>query len=251
MEPAAVLVAAFKVKVCRIAEFGPLPEHGGPGGAGVKPDVENIRFLAPVLAAAVWAFEAFGNDVLEISLEPVVAARRMFGEAVADFAHPFGIVPGLAAVFADKGDDGDAPLALTGNAPVRTGGDHIMDTIAAPGGNPGYFVVNGVQGPLAEIVLFHADEPLGRGAENERLFAAPAARIGVRDVPAVHERAGFLQLFENGFVGVENIHTREKGNSRQEDSGVVHGRQDIQIVLQARFVVIGAVAGSGVNAAGT
>ena len=70
-------------------------------------------------------------------------------------------------------------------------------------------------------------------------------------MPAVHERAGFLQLFENGFVGVENIHTREKGNSRQEDSGVVHGRQDIQIVLQAHFVVIGAVAGSGVNAAGT
>ena len=64
MEPAAVLVAAFKVEVCRIAEFGPLFEHSGPGGAGIKPDVENIRFLAPVLASAVRAFEAFGDDVL-------------------------------------------------------------------------------------------------------------------------------------------------------------------------------------------
>ena len=223
VEPAAVLVAAFKVEVCRIAEFGPLFEHSGPGGAGIKPDVENIRFLAPVLASAVRAFEAFGDDVLEVGLEPVVASRGMFGEAVADFTHPFGIVPGLAAVLADEGDDGHAPLALTGNAPVRTGCDHVVDTLAAPGGNPGYLVVNGVQGFPAEIVLFHADEPLGGGAENERLLAAPAARIGVRDVPAVHERAGFLQLFEHGFVGVENIHAREKRNGRQEDSGVVHG----------------------------
>ena len=65
--------------------------------------VEDVVFLFPVLAAAVGALEAFGHDLFQGRFIPVVAARGVLGEAVGHLVHPLGVVPGFAAVLAERG----------------------------------------------------------------------------------------------------------------------------------------------------
>ena len=112
VEPAAVLVGPFKIEVRRIGELGTLLQDAGPGGPGIEPHIQDVCFLLPVCAAAMRAFQAVRHNLLEIGLEPVVAACGMLGKAGADVLHPGGIVPGLAAVLAEQCQDGHAPLAL-------------------------------------------------------------------------------------------------------------------------------------------
>jgi len=208
-------------------------------------------FLFPVLATAVGALEAFGHDLFQGRLIPVVAARGVLGEAVGHLVHPFGVVPGFAAVLAEQGHDGHAPLTLARDAPVGTGLDHVVDAVAAPGGDPLHLGVDGVEGLLAQVVLFHADEPLGGGTEDDRLLAAPAVRVGVADLGGLEQCAHFGQLFDDLGVGFKDVETGEKFHGRQEAARIVQGRVNVQLVGQAHFVVLAAVAGSGVDAAGT
>ncbi len=251
VEPAAMLVGAFQIEICREGEIGTGFQHGRPAGAGVKPDIENIAFALPVRAAAFGADKALGHNVFQRHLVPVVAARGVFGKALGEVPHPLGIVPGLAAIFAQQGHDGNAPLPLPGNAPVRARLDHIVDAFAPPRGNPAHLVVDGVQGALAQLVFFHADEPLGGGTEDHRILAAPAVRIGMGNGTRVQQGAHFLQLVDDAGIGFKDIEAGKKFHAGQKTARIVQGRIDVQFVFKAHFIVFATMTGGGVHAAGT
>ena len=71
LEPAAVLIKALKVD-CRGPEALILLHGSKVRRAGVEPAVKRICFLLKVLAAAVRAGEAFGDEFVRVLLEPDV-----------------------------------------------------------------------------------------------------------------------------------------------------------------------------------
>ena len=159
--------------------FRPFFQNRRATGPGVKPDVQDVRFLTPVSGPAMRALEPVRHDVREVRFKPVIAAGWVFFKAGNNIFRPFGVKPGFSATLADKRGDGHSPEALSGNAPVRAIFHHVEDALFAPGGNPLNLVPYGVKGFLSQVVLFHGNEPLGGCPENNRLFAAPAMRVGV------------------------------------------------------------------------
>ena len=250
MEPAAVLVRAFQVQVGRETGLLALLDDRGIAGAGVEPDVQDVGLALPVAAAAFGAGQAGGHDLLHGRLEPVVAAGLVLGVLVADVIDPLGVEPGLVAVLADQRGDGHAPVALARDAPVGPVLDHGVDALLAPGRDPIDVVADRLEGALAQIVLVHADEPLGGGAEDDRLLAAPAVRVGVRNLFRGHEVAELGQLLDDLGVGFPDVQPGEELDLGQELAPVVHGRVDLQAVLEAGLEVLAAVTRGGVHAAG-
>src|SRR5699024_8767249 len=106
----AELVRALHIQVGRVAQLGPLAQHGAPGGTGVEPDVHDVGVLGPLGAAAVLAHLAGGDDLPGLVLVPGV--RALAAEQVADrLDGGVGDVV-LAALFAVERRDGHAPGAL-------------------------------------------------------------------------------------------------------------------------------------------
>ena len=60
------------------------------------------------------------------------------------------------------------------------------------------------EGLAAQVGFLHRDEPLGRGAENDRIFAAPTVGIAVYDVGFQQQFAFLFELGDHGFVCVED-----------------------------------------------
>src|SRR6185437_12294259 len=56
--------------------------------------------------------------------------------------------------------------------------DHSSDTLLAPGRRPPH-PLDVAQRVRAQILLIHADEPLRRGAEDQRTLVSPAVRVAV------------------------------------------------------------------------
>ncbi len=72
-------------------------------------------------------------------------------------------------------------------------GDHVADALLAPGREPAD-ALDRLEGLLAEPALaVEGDEPLLGGAEDDRVLAAPADRVGVRLLAAGEERPLLLQ----------------------------------------------------------
>ena len=67
----------------------------------------------------------------------------------------------------------------------------LRDALFAPGGDPAD-LLDGLERALAEVVAVHADEPLLGGAEDDRIVAAPAVRVGVRELFEPQQRAARL-----------------------------------------------------------
>ncbi len=112
-----------------------------------------------------------------------------------------GVRIGFAAGRAGERGNRHAPRALPRNAPVRPGGEHACHPLAAPLGNPRDASIDRVdsrlaQGgrtlPVAPPAAVHADEPLRRRQEDDRLMAAPAVRIRCDDDSRCHNRARSL-----------------------------------------------------------
>ena len=250
MEPAAMLIRAFQIQVGGEAAFGPALHHSGETGARVEPDVKDVGFPAPARAAAVRAGQPGGHEVLGGGLEPVVAACGVLGETLGHFHAPGVIVPGGAAAFAQQSHDGNAPGALARDAPVRPVLNHGEDALLAPGGNPAHILADGLKGALAQVVGFHGDEPLGGGAEDDRLFAAPAVGIRVADAVLNDQVVHFHELFNDQGVGFKDGFSSKELHAVQEAAAVIQGGEYIQTVFQPHFVVFAAVAGRGVHGSG-
>ncbi len=177
LEPAAVLVAPLEIHVRGPAEILPVVEHRRVARAGVKPDIHNVGVLAQVAAATLRTDRELSDELFGRHRPPAAAAvlANLIGRA----AHAVSRQDDLAAVLAVKGGDGHAPDALAADAPVGTVAHHIRDAVLAPVGDP-FHLVDTLERLVAEIG--DGDEPLIGGAENYRLLAAPAMRIGVGDL---------------------------------------------------------------------
>ena len=244
LEPAAVLVAALDIHIRRPEALVAL--HGGDvGRAGVEPAVKGIGLLREVLAAAVRAGEALGQDVGRRAVEPGVAAF-LFKELGHCLDALLG-ADGLVAVVAVEHRDRQAPAALTGDAPVGALADHGGHALLAPHGQPAHVLARG-DSVLLEGV--HGAEPLRRGAEDDRALAAPAVRIAVHDVLGCEERAGRLHVCEDDGVRFLRGHAGVLAGVVGVAALIVHGHDHVHAVALAGQVVVGAETGRGVHAAG-
>ena len=200
MEPAAVLVMAFKVQVgfrtlgvvgwpC-IGILVAATQHMGKGATGVKPHFQNVSAFG-VAGGIRRAEDVFGRHTA-----PGLNAALFddIGGLVQDL-HGAGVQ--LTTVFVQKEGHRHAPAALAADAPVRPVGNHVAQAcLAVLGVKAG--VVDSIQCQLAQSfgrlvfgkdarALIHADEPLGRGAVDHRCLVAPAVRVAVGDGLGGHQ----------------------------------------------------------------
>ena len=155
-----------------------------------------------------------------------------------------------AALRAVEDGDRHPPGPLARDAPVGAVGDHAVDPLLPPGRDPLHLLPDGRQRPLAQAVLVHGDEPLVGGAEQDRLLAAPAVRVGVLKLLGVEQRPVRPQLGDDHRVRLPDRHPGEVLHLGDEPAVVVHRVVDRQVVLHPRLVVVGPVARRRVDAAG-
>ena len=245
LEPAAVLIKTLEVNGRRPEALVLL--HGSVvGRAGVEPAVQRVGFLVKVLAAAMRAGEAFGDELVGVLFEPDVRAK--LAEELGDLFDRFVRADGLAAVFAVEHGNRQTPAALTRDAPVVALADHGLHAVNAPCGQPAHIVARG-----ARLVLerFDRAEPLRGCAEDDRLLAAPAVRIRVDDFLGGEQHARFLHVLENDGVGVVDDHAGILACVVGVAALVVHRNDHVHAVALAGLIVVCAEAGRGVDAAGT
>ena len=249
-----MLVAAFKVEVCRELVqiiLVAAAHHGKVRGAGIKPNVENVARLY-VLADFVGREELFG-----LGLNP--GFNAFFFDALGDFFHDFKS-PGVQFTRGLIHEEGKrhTPVALTGNTPVGAVFDHGVQAVVAPAREKlravnalkcgftqslraGRFPENALG---VRIGLIHSHKPLGRGAVDQRGLMTPAVHVAV-----VHLAHGVKSARDT--QGVNDLRLRlpdEKSSEKREPVGVdavtLHGIKDLIVghsVLFAAHKVIHAV----------
>ncbi len=219
-------------------------------GAGVEPDVQGIGDLV-VLRSFV------AQQLGGVHLEPGFDAFLL--DAQRHFFHQFdGTWVQLAALLVQEKRDRHAPVALTRDAPVRTVGDHRVQTRLAPGryerGVFDGFHCALAQGVASDRLFVHAHEPLRGGAVDQRRLVAPAVHVAMGDGLGVHQAADFGQLVDDVLVGLEDeLATKEL--QRFGVHAVAHHRAEDVIVGQAvafaDHEVVDAVSRRAVNHTGT
>ena len=216
--------------------------------AGLPPHVQDVLFGDELGAPAHLALGAAGQILARSLSEPGIGALGV--EQLDDRIEGFGRGHGVAALGALEHGNRHAPAALARDAPVGTVGHHGTDAVLGPSGNPLHFRVDGAQGVLAQGVLVHGDEPLVRGAEDDRLVAAPAVRVGVVDLLLGHQRPLLAQPVDDDRVGLVGGKAGELARLAGEHAVVVHGHEHGDVELQRHEVVVLAVAGGRVHGAG-
>ena len=250
LEPTAVLVGAFQVKVGREAQALVLAvlEHGGVRHAALPPHVEDVLLGHELRAAADPALRRARQVLGRLAHEPCVGALAV--EQVDHRVERLLRRDGRAALRALEHGDGHAPRALARDAPVGTVGHHGADAVLGPGGDPFHAMLDGLERVLAQAVLVHGHEPLVGGAEDDRLVAAPAVRVAVRDLLFRHQRALLAQPVDDERVGLVGVQACEPSRLVGEAPVVVHRHEQRDVELEPHQIVVLAVPGSGVHAAG-
>ncbi len=181
----------------------------------------------------------------------VPGVGRVLLEHVRHVARELGAQQHLAAALAVEGRDRHAPQPLARDAPVGPGGDHVVDALLAPGGQPAA-LRDRRKRALAQrgLALVEGDEPLLGGTEDDRVPAAPADRVGVRVRGGLQQGARPTQELDDHRVGVEHALPGEALHLGQEAASLVHRAVDVQPVANARQVVVPAVAGRRMHHAG-
>src|SRR5207244_12143333 len=159
VEPAAVLISALEINVGWPGQIRLMPEHGDVAGTGFEPDVDDIGLFAEFRSATFAALCSSGKSV-GFGRIPGIGAEA--AEEVNHFAIERRIIQRLAATFAQEHGDGHAPDTLARDAPVRASGDHVGDTLLAPGWIPLHFLDLIQCAPAQRAARqrrFHRDEP--------------------------------------------------------------------------------------------
>ena len=144
----------------------------------------------------------------------------------------------------------NTPCSLTGDTPVRTVGNHRLDTVLSPGRDP-FNTLDGIESLLSEAGPVHGNKPLRCGSENNRCLMTPAVRIGVGNGLGLYQRAFFRQQCNNLRICIEHIHTAEKFGIRIEHTVCIHRVGNFQMVLGTNHIVIHTVTRSSMNSTGT
>src|SRR5215469_4840908 len=97
---------------------------------------------------------------------------------------------------------------------------------------------------------FHTDEPLFGCAEDDRVVAAPAVRVGVVDLRAAHEGFARDEEVDDLWVGLEDLQVFVLGQAVAEASGGVDVAELREAVFCAGVEVIGSVGGRCVDGSG-
>ena len=256
-EPTAVLVGTFEVHICRELEVVAMLAHGGMRNARVPPHVEDVLVRLQVMAAAFRADARVAEVACGVVGEPAVGA--LAAEQCDNGVERRVVHDRFTTVLAGESGNGNAPIALAGDAPVRTALHHGPDALHG---------MRRVERDLRELVerllaqrvaiverFVHRDEPLARRAEDDRLLAAPAVRIAVVDVLVEDERAALAQPLDDLRVGLVDLHAGP-GAARAhlvalvEATVVVNGHDHGNVELHADEVVVDAMAGSAMDDSG-
>ena len=220
------------------------------GRTGIKPDVKNVGDLFIVRRIVFVA-----QEVLRIAGEPCIGT--FFAEGfIHTIQNPL-ITERLTGIFINEYRDRHAPCALTRYAPVRTVGDHGMQTVATGFGHKAGFI-NRLERLFTQVVILHGNEPLRRGAIDDRGLGTPGARIGVLETATRQQCANFDQFGDDGFVGVGFLAVfiidalaRKHRNGRVIGTVTIHHFRNFQTVFQTGLVIVRAVGRCGMDKAGT
>ena len=110
-------------------------------------------------------------------------------------------------------------------------------------------VANLIESCLAQAGLFHGDEPLVGGAEDDRLMATPAMRVAVVDIDVSDERSLLFEPLDDLRIGLIGVKASEQGHVVGETTVVVDRHDGLDAELLSHQVVVHAVAGSGMDRA--
>ncbi len=242
LEPAAVLVGALQVQIRGRAQSFAVLQHAGVGHAGVEPDVQGVMDLLVALAFRL------AQQILGKEIEPGVDALLLHPPGhLLDEGRGIGVQ--LARLLVDQQGNGHAPGPLARDTPVRAVAHHAIDAGLAPVGHPVH-LGDIAQGGLAQPLLLHADEPLGRGAEDDGGLVAPAVGIAVAEAGFTQQGAFGLEGVDHLLVGGEDVLAGEDGGAGQEAAVAPDRVVHRQVVAQADHIVLQAVPGGRVNGAG-
>ena len=263
MEPAAMLVRAFEIERGRPDQLARLLlQAEGVGAAALEPDVENVVDLFPRAVAVHLAEEALARAVHE----PGVGT--FFAEGFDNARVDRRIVQHFAGRRVGENGDRHAPGALARDHPIRPLLDHGVQAVPARRREEAG-CVDGIERGLAQalrLAVAHADEPLRRVAEDDRLFRAPGMGVLVLQAAARDQGIGFGEGRDHRPVGaallplVGNDEFAGKAGRVFGERTVGadgEGNRDIESEgLERRFVagpdleIVPAVAGRGVDEAG-
>src|SRR5450755_2938301 len=116
MEPSAMLVAAFEIKIGGPGHIRLVPKHGGVARPRFEPHVEDVRFLLELGSAAVGALATISQN--GVGFRRVPGIRAALKNKLPDLAVHKRIMDGLAALVAEKDRDWNSPHPLPRNTPV-------------------------------------------------------------------------------------------------------------------------------------
>ena len=225
-----------------------MTEDGGVAGAGFEPDIKDVSFLLEFCSATTGTLGPGRNESISCRGVPSIGsgAREELHDGIIDFR----IVQRFAAAFTEKDGDGHTPDALSRDAPVRTGGNHVGDAFFAPCRVP-LHLLDLFQSKAAKSAAFHGslhrDEPLLGGAEDDRIVAAPAVGIRVLQALSVEENATNLQQLDDGLVRVEDLLAIVFRQAIVDHAGRVHLAGGIEFVPGAGVKIFCTMGGSGVD----
>ena len=233
-----MLVAAFQIKIDRKVEFVFVrtAHHRGVRGARVKPHVQNVGGLVILLGF----FST--HEIFRFSLSPGFNAALF--DALGDFFHDFKRARmQLARYLVGKEGKRHTPVALTGDTPVWTIGNHGMQAVIAPARVElrgihrfkrsfsqalGLF---GADGRTRVVVaLIHADEPLACGTIDQGRLMAPAVHVAVNLRAVVQQIAGFFEFFNDNRLCLPDMQTAEKGKVIGINTVALHRVEDVIVV---------------------
>ena len=215
-------------------------------GARVKPTVKRVGFLGELLAAAMRAGKACRQNVSRFCIKPSI--RALFTKEARYGINAFLIANGLFAVLAVEYGNGQAPMTLTGNAPIGTLTHHRLDALAAPLRQPLHLIA-GI-GSLVFKGIYRA-EPLRCCTEDNGSLAAPAVRVLVLDLLTCKQCAAFLHISKDSTVALIVAHACKLTCLGSLVATVINGNKNINVIAAAGLIVIRTKAGRSVHTART
>ena len=206
-----MLVRAFQIQIgarALIMPHGVRATHHVPVGCpGVKPDIQRI---AGLLVQRRLVTQQLGSIQIEPGIDALLLdpLRNLLDQLN-------GTRVQLARLAMQEERDRHTPVTLTGDTPVRTTGNHVVQALLAPGRNKlGFF--NGLEGAFTQRGTaidryVHAHKPLCGGAVDQRRLVAPAVHVAVLDAVVLEQCTDFFQLGNNGRIGLpDELATKER-----------------------------------------
>src|ERR1700690_3351411 len=121
-----------------------------------------------------------------------------------------------------------------------------MNPLPPPGRHP-CNSFNLLEGLLSEASLFHGNEPLGGGPEDNRLFATPAVRIGVSDLFDPEKSTLLFQKFNDSLICLKHELPLEFRYKLCELSVVIDRSINFEAILKSYLIVVFTMAGSNMH----